>query len=41
MANYMRDSNSEPNQVWKWDLQSIGQEALPSRLFKAFEQWKI
>ena len=23
MANHMRDSNSEPNQVWKWDLQSM------------------
>jgi hypothetical protein len=21
MANLMRDSNSEPNQVWRWDLQ--------------------
>jgi hypothetical protein len=32
MANYMRDSNSEPNQVWKWDLQPMRPEALPSRL---------
>jgi hypothetical protein len=23
MANHMRDSNSEPNQVWKWDLQPM------------------
>jgi hypothetical protein len=32
MANHMRDSNSEPNQVWKWDLQPMWPEALPSRL---------
>jgi hypothetical protein len=32
MANHMRDSNSEPNQVWKWDLQSMWPEGLPSRL---------
>jgi hypothetical protein len=25
----MRDSNSEPNQVWKWDLQPMWPEALP------------
>ena len=23
MANHMRDSNSETNQVWKWDLQQM------------------
>jgi hypothetical protein len=23
MANHMRFSNSEPNQVWKWDLHAI------------------
>ena len=23
MANHMRDSNSEPDQVWKWDLQPM------------------
>jgi hypothetical protein len=25
MANHLQDSNSEPNQVWKWDLQPICQ----------------
>jgi hypothetical protein len=29
MANQMWDSNSKPNQVWKWDLQSMWPEALP------------
>jgi hypothetical protein len=28
----MRYSNSEPNQVWKWDLQPMWPEALRSRL---------
>jgi hypothetical protein len=32
MTNHMRDSNSEPNKVWKWDLQSMWPEALRSRL---------
>jgi hypothetical protein len=33
MANHMRDSNSEPNQVWKLDLQPMWPEAaLRSRL---------
>jgi hypothetical protein len=33
MANHMRDSNSESNQVWKsWDLQPMWPEALRSRL---------
>jgi hypothetical protein len=26
-ANYMRGSDSKPNQVWKWNLWSIWQEA--------------
>jgi hypothetical protein len=30
----MQDSNFEPNQVWKWDLQLMWPEALPSRLFR-------
>jgi hypothetical protein len=37
IANHMRDSNSEPNQVWKWDLQPMWPEALrvlASRLFR-------
>jgi hypothetical protein len=32
MANHMWDSNSEPNQLSKSDLQSMWPEALPSRL---------
>jgi hypothetical protein len=32
-ANHMRGSACEPNQVWKWDSQSISPEALSSSRF--------